>query len=51
MHRIDLDWLFGILRNDPGVFIKYVNTKVQCADIFTKGMFTEAQYKMLMFFM
>ena len=44
MHRIDLDWLFGILRDDPGVFIKYVNTKEQCADIFTKGMFTKEQW-------
>ena len=47
--RIDLDWLFGILRDDPGVYIKHINTKEQCADIFTKGMFTEAQFKLLMF--
>ena len=39
-HRIDLDWLFYILREDPGLKIKYISTKDQVADIFTKGLFT-----------
>ena len=43
-HRIDLDWLFEVLREDPGVNIKYINTKRQVADIFTKGQFTSQQF-------
>ena len=26
-HRIDLDWLFEIIKNDPGINIKYISTK------------------------
>ena len=36
-HRINLDWSFEVLREDPGVNIKYINTKEQVADIFTKA--------------
>ena len=39
-HRVDLDWLFDRIRLDPGVFIKFVGTKEQLADILTKGSFT-----------
>ena len=39
-HRIDLDWLWERMRTDPGIFIKYVGTKEQIADMFTKGAFT-----------
>ena len=39
-HRVDLDFLFERLRDDHGMFIKYVGTKEQIADIFTKGSFT-----------
>ena len=39
-HRVGLDWLFGRISKDPGVFIKYVPTKEQIADILTKGSFT-----------
>jgi hypothetical protein len=39
-HRVDLDFLFERLREDPGIYIKYVGTKEQIADIFTKGSFT-----------
>ena len=35
-HRIGLDWLFERLRKDPGVFIKWVGTKEQLGEIFTK---------------
>ena len=43
-HRVDLDWLWERIREDPGVYIKYVGTKEQIADIFTKGSFTAEQW-------
>ena len=43
-HRVDLDWLWERIRDDPGVFIKYVGTKEQIADMFTKGSFTAEQW-------
>ena len=30
-HRVDLDWLFERLGDDPGILITYVNTKEQVA--------------------
>ena len=39
-YRMDLDWLWERIRTDPRVFIKYVGTKVQIADLFTKGSFS-----------
>ena len=39
-HRVDLDWLFERISKDPGIFVKYVPTKEQIADILTKGSFT-----------
>ena len=39
-HRVDLDWLFERVRTDPGVFVRYVGTKEQIGDLFTKGAFT-----------
>ena len=48
-HRIDLDWLFEVLREDPGVNIKYINTKEQVAEIFTKDIFTIPQWRHLAF--
>ena len=48
-HRINLDWLFEVLREDPGVSIKYINTKRQVADIFAKGQFTSQQFLQLLF--
>ena len=47
VHRIDLDSLFERFRVDPGLAIRYVNTKMQIADILTKGSFTGAQWKVL----
>ena len=38
--KIDLDWLFERMREDPALSIKYVGTKEQIADIFTKGNFS-----------
>ena len=29
-HRIDLDWLFDVMREDPGLKLKYINTKKNC---------------------
>ncbi len=46
-HRVDLDWLFERIRTDPGMRIKFVGTKKQIADIFTKGAFTESQWRTL----
>ena len=47
-HRIDLDWLFERFKEDPGLFIRYVSTKQQIADMLTKGSFTAAQWKELL---
>ena len=41
--RIDIDWLFERIRDDPGVFIKYVRTFLQMADLLTKASFTTSQ--------
>ena len=46
-HRVDLDWLWERIREDPGIFIKYVGTKEQIADIFTKGSFSADQWSRL----
>ena len=46
-HRVDLDWLWERMRDDPGVNIKYVGTKEQIADIFTKGSFSAEQWSRL----
>ena len=43
-HRVDLDWLWERIREDPGIYIKYVGTKEQIADLFTKGSFTAEQW-------
>ena len=43
-HRVDLDWLWERIRVDPGIFIKYVGTKEQIADVFTKGQFSAEQW-------
>jgi len=47
-HRVNLDWLFDRISNDPGCYIKFVGTKEQIADILTKGSFTaEAWHSLL----
>ena len=46
-HRVDLDWLFERLKEDPGIYIKFVGTKEQIADLMTKGAFTEDQWMKL----
>ena len=47
-HRVDLDWLFERIMNDPGIYVKYVGFKEQLADILTKGSFTAEAWKTLM---
>ena len=43
-HRINLDWLKERFSQDPGISIKYIGTKDQIADMFTKGQFTVQQW-------
>ena len=47
-HRVDLDWLWERIRTDPGVYIRYVGTKEQIADMFTKGSFSADQWGRLL---
>jgi hypothetical protein len=42
-----LDWLFERIREDPGVAMRYVNTKFQIADLLTKGSFSSWQWNAL----
>ena len=46
-HRVNLDWLFERIKQDMGVHIKYVGTKEQIADMFTKGNFTADAWRKL----
>ena len=46
-HRVDLDWLIERIKEDTSMFIRYVNTKQQLADILTKGSFTQAAWEIL----
>ena len=46
-HRVDLDWFWQRVAEDPGVNMKYINTKFQIADILTKGQFTAWQWNEL----
>ena len=46
-HRVDLDWLFELLREDPSIHIQYVNTEQQVVDVLTKGSFTAGQWSHL----
>ena len=46
-HRVDLDWLFERLKQDPGLSIRFVGTKQQIADLFTKGSFTVTAWQQL----
>ena len=46
-HRIDLDWLFERLNSDPAFYGRYIHTKLQIADMLTKGHFTSEQWNAL----
>ena len=41
--RVNLDFLFQGFREDPSICIRYVNNKLQIADILTEGLFTAVQ--------
>ena len=47
-HRVALDWLFDRINLDPGIQIKYVDTKSQLADILTKGRFSRDEWNHLL---
>ena len=34
-HRVNLDWCLERLREDEGIYLRYINTKQQIADILT----------------
>ena len=47
-HRVALDWLFDRINLDSKIQIKYIDTKNQLADIFTKGNFTRDEWNDLL---
>ena len=47
-HRVALDWLFDRINLDSKIQIKYIDTKNQLADIFTKGSFTRDEWNYLL---
>ena len=47
-HRVAIDWLFDRINLDPKIQIKYIDTKNQLADIFTKGNFTRDEWNHLL---
>ena len=47
-HRVALDWLFDRINLDSKIKIKYIDTKNQLADIFTKGNFTRDEWNHLL---
>ena len=47
-HRIDLDSLFDRMLHDSTLRMRFVGTKDQMADIFTKGSFSDNAWKDLM---
>ena len=47
-HRVALDWLFDRINLDPKIQNKYIDTKNQLADIFTKGHFTRDEWNHLL---
>ena len=46
--RVALDWLFGRIKLDSKIQIKYIDTKNQLADILTKGNFTRDEWNHLL---
>ena len=47
-HRVALDWLLDRINLDPKIQIKYIDTKNQLADFFTKGNFTRDEWNHLL---
>ena len=46
--RINLDFIFERIQHDDALKLRYVNTKFQAADIFTKGSFTQQTWNFLL---
>ena len=46
-HRVALDWLFDRINLDSKIQTRYIDTKHQLADIFTKGNFTRDEWNNL----
>ena len=47
-HRINIDWLFERIRMDPCIYGRYIHTKLQIADMLTKGNFAAEQWLFLL---
>jgi len=47
VHRVNLDSLFETVTIQPNIFMRYISTQQQLADIFTKGSFTASTWKTL----
>ena len=47
-HRVALDWLFDRINLDPKIQIRCIDTKIQLADILTKGNFTRDEWNHLL---
>ena len=47
-HRVSLDWFFDRINLDPKIQIKYIDTKIQLADMLTKGNFTRDEWNHLL---
>lgn len=45
--RIDIDSSFERIQDDPGLFIEYIRTHPQMADIMAKANFTSLQWRAL----
>ena len=46
-HRVNIEWVFERILTDQGISTRYVNTKLQLADIFIKGSFTTQAWNSL----
>ena len=47
-HRVALDWMFGLINLDSKIQVKYIDTKIQVADILTKGNFKRDEWNHLL---
>ena len=47
-HRVALGWLFDRINLDSKIQIKYIDTKIQLADILTKGNFMRDEWNHLL---
>ena len=47
-HRVALDWFFDRINMDSNIQIKSTDTKIQLADILTKGNFTRGEWNHLL---